>query len=202
METSNGKLELRRPSRLHARQPMGLVLRHLHVRVRLAAIVAHPLGLEVVAHVVGSVLVGMFAHAEARDGYPIERVHVVIAPGSLVGRLGLLASSGAGGRRRGTGARGRSRGRNRHVRSRLAEVDVSWELRDFALGIEQSGLQIDDVLSELVVLGLEGLVVIRDVLELLHLLLELAYVRFLALSECSLLPLARPGSRQLARTHT
>ena len=55
---------------------------------------------------------------------------------------------------------GRASRRDRHVRAWLTEVNIAGQFRDFSLRVEQSGLQADDVLSELVVLCLESLVIV------------------------------------------
>lgn len=42
----------------------------------------------------------------------------------------------------------------------MREVDVGWGLGEFPLRFDEAGLQVDDVVAELVVLGLDGLVVL------------------------------------------
>lgn len=152
--------------------------------IRLTSVVAHTLGWEVVAHVVGRILIGMFAHAESCNGYPVEGVHVIIGSGRLVGRL--LLSSSRGGPRSRTGGSSSTWRRDRHFRARLTQVDVSRELRDFSLRVQQSRLEIDNVLSELIVLRLQSLVIVRDIFELLNSILESSNVRLFALAKCSL----------------
>ena len=158
---------------------------------------AHPLGPKVVAHVVGCVVVGVFAHPETGHRNSVQRVHIIVAPGGM--RLGMLA----GRSRRWPGGGSRTRGRgNGHIRARLAEVDVPRKLRDFALGIEQTGLQVDDVLPQSVVLALQGLVIVRDVLQVLDLFLQFTDIRLLALTERSLLKLVTSHLRPSETEHT
>ena len=67
------------------------------------------------------------------------------------------------------------------------EVDVARGLGEFALGLEEAGLKVDDVVAELVVLGLEGFEVFAEQVIVADLLLEFLDVAFFALSEGSLL---------------
>jgi hypothetical protein len=55
-----------------------------------------------------------------------------------------------------------------------------------ALGLEQARLQIDDVVAQLVVLGLEGLVQLAQLLELFHLVFQLLYILLFALAKRAL----------------
>ena len=68
----------------------------------------------------------------------------------------------------------------------MAQVDVRGRLGEFALRLDEARLQVDDVLAQGVVLGLDGLVVVLEGVQLTHLLLKLLDVSFLALAECSL----------------
>lgn len=68
----------------------------------------------------------------------------------------------------------------------VLEVDIAGHRRDFALGLEQAGLQVDDVVAQLVVLGLDGLEVLVQQVVVAYLLLEFFDVAFLALAEGSL----------------
>ena len=70
---------------------------------------------------------------------------------------------------------------------RVVEVDVAWWLGEFALGLEEAGLEVDDVVAELVVLGLKGFEVFAEQVVVADLLLEFLNVAFFALSESSLL---------------
>ena len=72
---------------------------------------------------------------------------------------------------------------------RVLEVDIARHGRDFALGLEQAGLQVDDVVAQLVVLGLDGLEVLVQHVVVADLLLEFFDVAFLALAERSLVRL-------------
>ena len=58
------------------------------------------------------------------------------------------------------------------MRIALAEVDVRRRLRVGELRIEKAGLQADDVVAELVVLGLDGLVVLGKGFVLADLILQ------------------------------
>jgi len=72
---------------------------------------------------------------------------------------------------------------------RVLEVDIARHRWDFALGLEQAGLQVDDVVAQLIVLGLDGLEVLVQHVVITHLLLKLFDVAFLALAERSLVRL-------------
>jgi hypothetical protein len=69
---------------------------------------------------------------------------------------------------------------------REGEVDIRRGLRVVALGLDEARLQVDDVLAQRVVLGLDGLVVVLEGVQLPHLLLELLDVSFLALAKGTL----------------
>jgi hypothetical protein len=69
---------------------------------------------------------------------------------------------------------------------REGEVDIRRGLRVVALGLDETRLQVDDVLAQRVVLGLDGLVVVLEGVQLPHLLLELLDVSFLALAKGTL----------------
>jgi hypothetical protein len=66
------------------------------------------------------------------------------------------------------------------------EVDTCWRRWYLALGLEQTRLEIDDVVAQLVVLRLERLVELEELLELLDLVLELLDILLLALTEGAL----------------
>jgi len=42
----------------------------------------------------------------------------------------------------------------------MGQVDVGWWLREFTLGFDESRLEVDNVVSQLIVLRLDGLVVL------------------------------------------
>lgn len=73
---------------------------------------------------------------------------------------------------------------------RSVEVDAGGGRWNLALGLEQSRLQVDDVVAQLVVFGLQGLIQLTQLLELLDLILELLDVLLLALAEGALADLA------------
>ena len=66
------------------------------------------------------------------------------------------------------------------------EVDIAWGLREFTLRFEEARLEVDDVVTELVVLCLEGFEVFAQQVIIADLFLEFLNVTFLALSESSL----------------
>jgi hypothetical protein len=68
----------------------------------------------------------------------------------------------------------------------MGQVDVGWWLREFTLGFDESRLEVDDVVSQLVVLRLDGLVVLVQQGVVADLLLQLLDVSLLALPEGSL----------------
>ena len=70
---------------------------------------------------------------------------------------------------------------------RLLQVDVTGRLGEVALGLDEARLQVDDVVAELVVLRLDGLVVLVQQVVVAHLLLQFLDVAFFALPERSLL---------------
>jgi hypothetical protein len=69
---------------------------------------------------------------------------------------------------------------------RPVEVDTRWRRWYLALGLEQTRLEIDDVVAQLVVLRLQRLVELEELLELLDLVLELLDVLFFTLTEGAL----------------
>jgi hypothetical protein len=69
------------------------------------------------------------------------------------------------------------------MRALQGEVDVGRRLRELAVGLDEARLQVDDVFAQRVVLGLDGLVVLLEGVELADLLLELLDVAFFALAE-------------------
>jgi len=66
------------------------------------------------------------------------------------------------------------------------QVDVRRRLRELALGFDEARLEVDDVVSQLVVFGLDGFVVFVQQVVVPHLLLELLDVSFFPLSERTL----------------
>ena len=132
---------------------------------------------------IGSLLVVRTAHSKPSNGNTIELVHLLV--GLLVGKIdgdgcsvvGLLGSRG----RRGGGSGTRLSGGSSHsingvrsiggcfmglggghdlarVRTRLVHVDAARDLGNVTLKVNQLRLEADDVLSQLVVLVLDGLV--------------------------------------------
>ena len=65
-------------------------------------------------------------------------------------------------------------------------TNVGRRLGDFSLGLDEAGLKVDDVITELVILGLNGFVVLIQDSVVANLLFELLDVTFFALPECSL----------------
>ena len=74
----------------------------------------------------------------------------------------------------------------KNARGRLLQVDVAGRLGEVALGLDEARLQVDDVVAQLVVLRLDGLVVLVQQVVVADLLLELFDVAFFALAERSL----------------
>ena len=69
---------------------------------------------------------------------------------------------------------------------RLLEGNIARRLREVALRLDEAGLQVDDVVAQLVVLGLDGFVVLVQQVVVADLLLEFLDVAFFALAERSL----------------
>lgn len=67
-----------------------------------------------------------------------------------------------------------------------AKINASGGWGDLALGLKETRLKVDDVVAQLVVLGLEGLVELAQLLELLDLVLELLDILLLTLAESAL----------------
>jgi len=67
------------------------------------------------------------------------------------------------------------------------EIDASRSRGNLALGLKEPRLQVDDVVAQLVVFGLQRLVKLAELLELLDLVLELLDVFLFALAKGSLL---------------
>ena len=79
------------------------------------------------------------------------------------------------------------RGRDgRGGRGGVVEVDVGGRGGEFCPGLDQAGLEADDVVAQLVVLGLDGFVAVIQGVVLADLLFEAFDVAFFALSEGSL----------------
>lgn len=68
----------------------------------------------------------------------------------------------------------------------MGETDVGWWLRVLALGLEEAGLEVDDVFTQRVVLSLDGLVVLLQRVHLADLLLQLLDISLLALAKGTL----------------
>ena len=68
----------------------------------------------------------------------------------------------------------------------LGKVDVRRRLGYFALGLDQTALQCDDVVAQAVIFVLQGLVVIGQIGIVAHLLFEGFDVAFFALAEGTL----------------
>ena len=77
-------------------------------------------------------------------------------------------------------------GHARGLAVRAVEVDAGGCGWDFALGLEEARLQVDDVVAQLVVLRLERLIELAQLLKLLDLILELLNVLLLAFAEGAL----------------
>lgn len=69
----------------------------------------------------------------------------------------------------------------------VVENDIGWWLRVLALGLDEPGLEVDDVLAQRIVLCLDSLVVILQIVQIPDLLLELLDISFLALTKGTLL---------------
>ena len=65
-------------------------------------------------------------------------------------------------------------------------IDIGRRLREISLRFDQARLKIDDVVAELVVLGLNGFIVFVQNGVVADLLFEFLDVAFFALAECSL----------------
>ena len=65
----------------------------------------------------------------------------------------------------------------------MRKVNVAWRLRIFTLGLDEAGLEIDDVVSQLVVLCLQCFVVFAQQAVVSNLLFEFLDVPFFALPE-------------------
>lgn len=66
------------------------------------------------------------------------------------------------------------------------EVYVRGRLRRFDLSIEESRLQVNDVLPQCVILRFYVFVMLLEFTKLAHLLLQFLDISFLSLTECSL----------------
>lgn len=69
---------------------------------------------------------------------------------------------------------------------RVREIYIWRRLRIVALGFDKSGLEMDDVFAKGVVLGLDGLEVILEGVEVADLFFEFLDIAFLSLTERSL----------------
>ena len=74
----------------------------------------------------------------------------------------------------------------RFAGSWMREVNVTWRLRKIALGFDEARLQVDDIVSELVVLCLQRFVVFAQQGVVSNLLFEFLDMSFFALSEGAL----------------
>ena len=68
----------------------------------------------------------------------------------------------------------------------VIQVDIGRRLGVFALRLDESGLKVDDVLAQRVILRLDRLVIVLQCMQFPNLFLELLNVSFLALSKGSL----------------
>lgn len=59
-------------------------------------------------------------------------------------------------------------------------------MRELALGLDEAGLEVDDVLAQGIVLGLDGLEGFFEIVEFANLFFEFLDVAFFALAECAL----------------
>ncbi len=69
---------------------------------------------------------------------------------------------------------------------RMREVDIGRWLGVFALRLDEPRLEMDDILAQRIVLGLDLLVALLQRVQIAHLLLELLNIPFLALTKCPL----------------
>lgn len=164
-----------RPSGSHRRSvEVRLSLGKCRVRGRLhldVLAVLHPLGGIVASGEVGGFLVVMFAGAKVCDGL-------------CGGRLKVADGRGAHGR---GGCRDLLLLLVHRVRGPwIREINVRRRLRELTLRLDEARLEVDDVVSQLVVFGLDGFVVFVQQVVVPHLLLELLDVSFFALAERTL----------------
>ena len=68
----------------------------------------------------------------------------------------------------------------------MRKVNVTRGLGKIALGFDEAGLEVDDVVTELVIFGLQGFVVFVQQIVVSDLLFEFLDVSFFALSESAL----------------
>jgi hypothetical protein len=99
----------------------------------------------------------------------------------------LALGTWGGHRARGAGVLNSGIGKRHLSGAGLAQIDVGGKLGDFTLGFEKTGLQIDDVFAQLVILTHQRLDLILEGVDVLNLFLEFTDVGFLALAECALL---------------
>ena len=175
-----------RKKAIRARVNKGLVhhgkaVSHLllvHFRAILTVVGANALILlEVVVQEAGIIVV--LAHTQSRGGDAVQGVHVIRDRARVLGSRGRDRAGG-------TGVLNPGRGEGHLSGSGLAQIDVGRQLGNFALGFEETRLQIDDVLAKLVVLANKGLDLVLEGVNVLDLFLELADVGLLALAEGTL----------------
>jgi hypothetical protein len=85
-------------------------------------------------------------------------------------------------------SRGRSwrRGRIVLLRDGGCQNETRWWLRIFAVGVQQPGLEGDDILAKRIVLALQRVIRLLHLSQVLDFLLQLLYIQFLPLTEGSL----------------
>lgn len=165
----------------HGETVRNLLLVHTIISI-LVIIRAHPLVLLEAVVVEEGGVIWVLTHTKCRSGDAVKGIHVI------GDRTGVLSLGTRGGHRaRGAGVLDSGRGKRHLGGAGLAQIDVGRQLGDFTLGLEETRLQVDDIFAQLVVLADQGLNLVLEGVDILHLLLKLANVGFLALAECALL---------------
>ena len=132
---------------------------------------------------VGAVL---HLHVERRAGIVgATSAAAIVDVGDGLGGAGLQLAHGGTGHRSG-GCGGTVVQVVVRAPARLLQRDVARRLGEVALGFDEARLQVDDVVAQLVVLGLDGLVVLVQQVVVADLLLEFLDVAFFALPEGAL----------------
>ena len=142
--------------------------------------------------------VGCIPTTEIRGLFVLVSAHAQSGDGDAVQRVKLLGLVGTG---RVTGTESRtstSRSRSGGIATLLRQVQALRHVGNLVLGLDETVLQRDNVFTQLVVLGLEGLDGFAVVFVLLDLLLELADVALFTLTEGALDAISM-GSSQVAR---
>lgn len=165
----------------HGKTVRNLLLVHTIIPV-LVIIGADPLILLEAIVVEEGGVIWVFTHTKRRSSDAVQRVHVIRD------RTGVLSLGTRGGHRaRGAGVLDPGRGKCHLGGARLAQIDVGRQLGDFTLGFKETRLQVDDIFAQLVILADQGLNLVLEGVDILHLFFELADIGFLALAECALL---------------